>query len=82
MVRAQALKWDGVREQLTAGGNDTLELVRGSSSGRDDRQDGESTSRIELVGTGLSASAVSRSFQFSGEVSGTIYTRRKKDAPQ
>ena len=82
VVRAQALKWDGFREQLTAGGNDTLELVRGSSSGRDDRQDGESTSRIELVGTGLSASAVSRSFQFSGEVSGTIYTRRKKDAPQ
>lgn len=90
VVRAQALRWDGTDEQLTAGGNDTLELVRGkgaaspqeASSSAGSSQKSERSSRIEMTGIGFSASGVSRSFQFSGEVSGTIYTRKKEDAPQ
>lgn len=89
VVRSQALRWDGVGEQLVSGSSDTLELVRGSrgqaSSQQDpsrQNQEAEHTSRIEMAGIGFSASAVSRSFQFSGEVSGTIYTRKKQDVPQ
>lgn len=82
VVRAQSLHWDGIDQQLTSGVRDTLELVRGSSSGGDDRQDGEATSRIELAGTGFSASAVSRSFQFSGGVSGVIVTGKQQDSQQ
>ncbi|MBQ4330917.1 MAG: LPS export ABC transporter periplasmic protein LptC, partial [Spirochaetaceae bacterium] len=33
VVRAQSLHWDGIDQQLTSGVRDTLELVRGSSSG-------------------------------------------------
>lgn len=86
-LRAQSLKWDGVREQLAAGVGDAIELVRGNrqrevSFGGAARQEGGGTSRIEMTGIGFSASAVSRSFQFSGEVSGTIYTRKKQDGSQ
>lgn len=89
MVRTQSLRWDGVGEQLVSGTSDTLELVRGSrgvDSAQQDAsrqsQEAESTSRIEMTGIGFSASAVSRSFQFSGEVTGTIYTRKKQDGSQ
>lgn len=86
MVRSSSLKWDGVGEQLVSGASDTLELVRGSRELDSAQQDAsrrsqevERASRIEMTGIGFSASAVSGSFQFSGEVSGTIYTRKKQD---
>lgn len=95
LLRARSVRWDGKKEQLVASATDAIELVRGrrrweegtggpeaASSGeaQEARVAEEGQSRIEMSGTGFSASAVSRSFEFSGEVSGVIYTRKGQGA--
>ncbi len=96
LLRARSVQWDGRKEQLVASATDAIELVRGRRRWEGDAGDaeaapasdgqaaegaeGEAQSRIELTGTGFSASAVSRSFEFDGEVSGVIYTRKGQGA--
>ncbi len=92
LLRARSVQWDGRKEQLVASATDAIELVRGRRRWEGDAGDaetapasegpaeGETQSRIELTGTGFSASAVSRSFEFAGEVSGVIYTRKGQGA--
>lgn len=58
-VSANVLKWDGKTEQLTGGRGDSVVVEK------------EDT---KLKGTGFSASGVSKSFSFRGNVSGSIET--------
>ncbi|MBQ0040390.1 MAG: LPS export ABC transporter periplasmic protein LptC [Treponema sp.] len=64
-LKATNLKWNGKTEQLSSGINDTVYL------NRDD---------IEIEGTGFSASGITRSFEFSGSVSGTVTTEDDEEA--
>lgn len=58
-MNAKSLLWYGDREQLVSGKNDIVSIVR------DD---------IKIDGTGFSASGISRSFSFSGNIEGEIET--------
>ncbi len=75
ILQAQSLHWNGKTEQLVTGASDILEIKKGTAEGESD-----STS-IELTGTGFSASNVTMDFQFTGPVSGTIYTTTKGVTP-
>lgn len=57
---ADMLKWDGQTEQLIGGRKDTVRVEKDGTV---------------LYGTGFSASGVSKSFSFSGTVSGEIETK-------
>ncbi len=63
-INANALKFNSDTEQLVSGTDDKVSIVR------DD---------IEIVGTGFSASGVSKSFAFTTLESGTIYTNDETD---
>ena len=58
-VSADTIKWNGKSEQLTSGRNDTVTIKKGNTV---------------MVGSGFSASGVSRSFAFTGVVTGEAYT--------
>ena len=58
-VSADTIKWNGKSEQLTSGRNDTVTIKKGNTA---------------MVGSGFSASGVSRSFAFTGVVTGEAYT--------
>ena len=58
-IEAEALRYKGTSEQLTAAIGETVHLFK------DD---------LELTGTGFSASGVSHTYQFSGPVQGTLLT--------
>ncbi len=58
-VSADTIKWNGKSEQLTSGRNDTVTIKKGNTA---------------MVGSGFSASGVSRTFAFTGVVTGEAYT--------
>lgn len=58
-VSADTIKWNGKSEQLTSGRNDTVRIQKGNTV---------------MAGSGFSASGVSRSFAFTGVVTGEAYT--------
>ena len=58
-VSADTIKWNGKSEQLTSSRNDTVTIKKGNTV---------------MVGSGFSASGVSRSFAFTGVVTGEAYT--------
>ena len=60
---ANALRWDGRSEQLTSGRSDMVKIEKDDTIMR---------------GTGFSASAISKTFSFRGNITGTIET--KEDA--
>ena len=77
VIKADSLSWDGKAEQLVTGALDTIELKKNSKAEAVSSQDGEqSSSRMELTGTGFSASGSTMDFQFTGAVSGKIYTNK------
>lgn len=59
-VIADALKWNGRSEQLTSGRGDVVKIEK------------ENT---KLKGTGFSASGISKTFSFSGNVIGSVETK-------
>lgn len=65
IVKAKNLKWNGKSEQLTSGRSDIVTIQKKDTI---------------LQGAGFSASAVSKTFSFSGIVSGTAQTSDKDDA--
>ena len=60
---ANMLKWNGKAEQLTGGKRDTAKIEKDGTV---------------IYGTGFSASGVSKTFNFSGTVSGEIETKDKE----
>lgn len=64
-VSADTIKWNGKSEQLTSGRNDTVTIKKGNTV---------------ISGSGFSASGVSRSFAFTGVVTGEAYTESGGDA--
>jgi hypothetical protein len=75
VIKANSLSWDGKSEQLVTGALDSIELKKNNQEDASSSQDGESSaSRMELTGTGFSASGSTMDFQFTGAVSGKIYT--------
>ena len=58
-VSADTIKWNGKSEQLTSGRNDTVTIKKGNTV---------------MTGSGFSASGVSRTFAFTGVVTGEAYT--------
>lgn len=71
-LSAGNLKWNGKTEQLVTGSGDEVSVSRYQDSG-----EGNS---VRLSGSGFSASGISRSFQFSGPVSGTIITGKSENS--
>jgi len=57
---SDSLKWNAKREQLTSGKSNTVKIEKDDAT---------------LYGSGFSASGVSKSFSFSGSVSGQIITK-------
>ena len=77
VIQSDSLSWDGKAEQLVTGALDTIELKKNSKAEAASSQDGEqSSSCMELTGTGFSASGSTMDFQFTGAVSGKIYTNK------
>ena len=75
-LHTQSLSWDGKTQQLVTDVQDTLELKKGTA------QEAAPSTSIELTGSGFSASGVTGNFQFTGAVSGKIYTATAKgEAP-
>ena len=75
-LHTQSLSWDGKTQQLITDAQDTLELKKGTA------QEAAPSTSIELTGSGFSASGVTGNFQFTGAVSGKIYTATAKgEAP-
>lgn len=64
---ANMLKWDGKTEQLTGGKRDTAKIEKEGTV---------------IYGTGFSASGVSKTFSFSGTVSGQIETKEAEPSPE
>lgn len=62
---ANALKWNGRTEQLTSGKSDTVKIIKDSTV---------------IHGSGFSASGVSRTYRFTGAVSGDIDEEEKESA--
>lgn len=58
----ERLRWNGESEQLTGATDDVVSIVR------------QGDSRVSVVGSGFAASGVSRTYVFSGAVSGVIET--------
>ena len=67
-LHTQSLSWDGKTQQLITDTQDTLELKKGAA------QESAPSTSIELTGSGFSASGITGNFQFTGAVSGKIYT--------
>lgn len=85
VFKAHSMQWDGKSEQLVTSSSDSINLVRGKrrwdKGGTAEDKEGADT-WIEMTGVGFSSSATSVSFDFSGKVSGFIYTRKKQDSQQ
>lgn len=64
---ANTLKWNGKTEQLTGGKRDTARIEKDGTV---------------IYGTGFSASGVSKTFNFTGTVSGEIETKDKEQTEQ
>ena len=64
---ANTLKWNGKTEQLTGGKRDTAKIEKDGTV---------------IYGTGFSASGVSKTFSFSGTVSGEIEAKDKEQTRQ
>ena len=62
--QASALKWNGRSEQLTSGRSDMVKIEKDDTIMR---------------GSGFSASAISKTFSFRGNITGTIETTDDKD---
>ena len=82
-LKSSGIRWDGNTEQLVTGDGETLELQKTggaeTASAGSSQEAAGSTSRIEITGTGFSASGATRTFQFTGPVSGTMYTSAKEE---
>ena len=61
------LKWNGNTEQLTGGRKDTARIEKDGAI---------------IYGSGFSASGVSKSFSFSGSVSGEIETKDNQETTE
>ena len=66
-IHAQNLKYNGNTKQLTSGKDEEVEVTREG---------------LTLNGRGFSASGISNSFSFSGEVSGTLVTEDQEEATE
>ncbi len=74
-LSTQNLSWDGRSEQLTSGERDKVSISKwDDQESKTETTDDDGTSRIgiNMTGSGFSASGISRSFQFTGPVSGVI----------
>lgn len=60
---SNSLKWDSKTEQLTSGRSDIVRVEKDNTT---------------IYGSGFSASGISKSFRFSGAVSGEILTKEEK----
>ena len=76
VIKADSLSWDGKMEQLVTGALDTIELKKNNNGESSSQNGGTASSRMELTGTGFSASGSTMDFQFTGAVSGKIYTNK------
>ncbi len=63
-IQAENLKWNGQNEQLVSGVSDLVFLKK---------------DKLELEGTGFSASGVSKSFEFTGKVTGSMDTSKSDE---
>ena len=63
----EKLRWNGSTEQLAGGSGDTVSITQ------------EGDSRVVVTGRGFAASGISRTYAFSGAVSGTIETAESAD---
>ena len=83
ILKTDSISWDGRTEQLITGGSDTISIRKGKNQGASEREADEAregaSSRIEMEGSGFSASGVTMDFQFTGPVAGTIYTSPKEE---
>ena len=66
-IQAQNLKWNGKTEQLTSSKDESVFLKKDN---------------IELQGKAFSASGVSQSFNFAGEVKGSLTTQEPEPEPE
>jgi len=83
ILKTDSIRWDGRTEQLITGGSDTISIRKGKNQGASEREADEAregaSSRIEMEGSGFSASGITMDFQFTGPVAGTIYTSPKEE---
>lgn len=83
ILKTDSISWDGRAEQLVTGSSDTISIRRGkdeeASEGETDETREGSSSRVEIEGSGFSASGVTMGFQFTGPVTGTIYTSSEEE---
>jgi len=67
-LTASDLRWDRTKHTLSSGLSGRVELERGDGS--------------VIVGTGFSANTLSREYEFSGVVSGTLVSGASTDSPE
>ncbi len=75
-VKADRIKWNGKTEQLVSGEDDNVTIGTGVMDNSDEyaRPVNPVSSRINIEGTGFSASGVSMSYVYENHVQGTILT--------
>ena len=72
------MHWNGKDEQLTCGKDDIVSISRWNDE-EQKTDDEKSDTTITMNGTGFAASGLTQSFEFSGPVSGVIYTTEEKE---
>lgn len=82
IIKTDSISWDGRSEQLITGSSDTISIKKGKSETASENEVSEKTegssNRIEMEGSGFSASGLTMKFQFTGPVVGTIYTSKEE----
>lgn len=82
IIKTDSISWDGRSEQLITGSSDTISIKKGKSETSSENEVSEKTegssNRIEMEGSGFSASGLTMKFQFTGPVVGTIYTSKEE----
>jgi len=78
-INAQSLKWDGKTEQLISGSDDSVTIIKDSSSQDDEKN---SNSKMIIQGSGFSASGLTRSFKFEKNISGIIKSSKKNNVDE
>lgn len=75
-MKGENIHWDGKREQLVCGINDNVEITTGNSIDSEEYVSPKKTSssKLQIQGSGFSASGVSMNYQFEGKVTGIILT--------
>jgi LPS export ABC transporter protein LptC len=75
-VKAERIKWNGKTEQLVSSEDDKVIIGSGVPDNSDEYASpvNSSSSRINIEGTGFSASGVSMSYVYENHVQGTILT--------